>query len=133
ARRRHHGRDHHSRPRHRRRLAPAGGHARRADRHTRASGGGGLMCARPLSPARLGPADVIRVGGAGLRSRPLRVLLSALGIAIGIAAMLAVVGISASSQEQLNRELAALGTNLLTASPGQTLFGKPATLPAEAI
>ncbi|MGW3348460.1 ABC transporter permease [Nonomuraea rubra] len=85
-----------------------------------------------LVPTRLRPRDVIRVGGAGLRARPLRVFLSALGIAIGIAAMLGVVGISASSQEDLNRQLAALGTNLLTVSPGNTLFGEASHLPAEA-
>ncbi len=86
-----------------------------------------------LRPARLGPGDVVRVGGAGLRARPLRVFLSALGIAIGIAAMLAVVGVSASSREDLDRKLAALGTNLLTVSPGQTLLGESSHLPDEAI
>jgi putative ABC transport system permease protein len=85
-----------------------------------------------LVPARLAPRDVVRVGAAGLRTRPTRALLSALGIAIGIAAMVAVVGISSSSREQLNRQLAALGTNLLTVSPGQTLQGEDAKLPAEA-
>ncbi|MFG6194895.1 ABC transporter permease [Nonomuraea sp. JJY05] len=85
-----------------------------------------------LVTARMRPRDVVRVGGAGLRARPLRVFLSALGIAIGIAAMLGVVGISASSQEDLNRQLEALGTNLLTVSPGQTLFGEASHLPAEA-
>ncbi|MEO3857242.1 ABC transporter permease [Acrocarpospora sp. B8E8] len=80
----------------------------------------------------MSPRDVVRVGGAGLRSRPLRVFLSALGIAIGIAAMLSVVGISASSQEDLNRRLAALGTNLLTVAPGQSLFGDHSHLPADA-
>ncbi|SEG52944.1 putative ABC transport system permease protein [Nonomuraea solani] len=84
-----------------------------------------------LAPARMRPRDVVRVGGAGLRARPLRVFLSALGIAIGIAAMLGVVGISASSQEDLNRQLEALGTNLLTVSPGQSLFGEASHLPAE--
>jgi len=90
--------------------------------------------ARPrLWPARLGPRDVLRVGSAGLRTRPLRVFLSALGIAIGIAAMLAVVGISTSSREDLNRQLAALGTNLLTVAPGQSLFGEDAHLPDDAV
>ncbi|HZN75049.1 MAG TPA: ABC transporter permease [Micromonosporaceae bacterium] len=76
---------------------------------------------------------MIRIGGAGLRTRPARVILSALGIAIGIAAMLAVVGISASSQEQLNRQLAALGTNLLTVGPGQTFRGDQSHLPEDAV
>lgn len=83
-----------------------------------------------LTPARLALPDVVRVGSAGLRSRTLRVFLSALGIAIGIAAMVAVVGISASSREDLNRQLAALGTNLLTVGPGKNLFGEQSQLPA---
>ncbi|GLI01298.1 ABC transporter permease [Phytohabitans aurantiacus] len=86
-----------------------------------------------LSPARLGPRDVARVGGAGLRTRPLRVFLSALGIAIGIAAMTAVVGISSSSRADLDRTLAALGTNLLTVAPGDTMLGGTATLPIESV
>jgi putative ABC transport system permease protein len=86
-----------------------------------------------LQPGRLRPRDVVRVGGAGLRARPLRVVLAALGIAIGIAAMVAVVGISTSSRAELNRLLDALGTNLLTAGPGSTLFGDTATLPDEAV
>jgi putative ABC transport system permease protein len=88
---------------------------------------------RRLVPARLRPADVLRVGGVGLRTRPTRAFLSALGIAIGIAAMLAVVGISTSSRAQLDRTLAALGTNLLTVGPGQTIFGDDAHLPDEAV
>jgi putative ABC transport system permease protein len=61
------------------------------------------------------------------------VVLSALGIAIGIAAMISVVGISTSSREDLNRQLAALGTNLLTVGPGQTLFGENTHLPTDAV
>jgi putative ABC transport system permease protein len=87
---------------------------------------------RRLSPARMALRDVVRVGAAGLRTRPSRALLSALGIAIGIAAMVAVVGISSSSREQLDRQLAALGTNLLTVSPGKTIQGENAKLPAQA-
>ncbi|GAA3208912.1 ABC transporter permease [Dactylosporangium siamense] len=90
------------------------------------------MTAQRLRPARLSAGDVLRTGAAGLRTRPTRALLSALGIALGIAAMVAVVGISASSQEQLNRQLAALGTNLLTVAPGQGIAGDRAALPAEA-
>ncbi|GAA2977812.1 ABC transporter permease [Actinokineospora diospyrosa] len=86
-----------------------------------------------LNPARLRPRDVLRVGSAGLRTRPLRVFLSALGIAIGIAAMTAVVGISASSRAEVDRQLAKLGTNLLTVSPGSTLIGGTASLPPESV
>jgi putative ABC transport system permease protein len=83
-------------------------------------------------PVRLGAPDLLRLAVHGLRSRPLRVVLAALGIAIGIGAMLAVVGISASSRAELNRKLDALGTNLLTAQPGTSFTGAQATLPDEA-
>lgn len=79
-------------------------------------------------------ADLIRVGGAGLRARPARVFLSALGIAIGIAAMISVVGISTSSRADLDRTLNRLGTNLLTVGPGNKLFGSgQAKLPKESV
>ncbi|MFC3996003.1 ABC transporter permease [Nocardiopsis sediminis] len=77
-------------------------------------------------------ADVLRTGAGGLRARPTRVVLSALGIAIGIAAMVAVVGISASSRAEFDARLAQLGTNLITAAPGDSLFGGEAELPPEA-
>ncbi|GAA4717494.1 ABC transporter permease [Phytohabitans rumicis] len=86
-----------------------------------------------MKPARLRPRDVVRVGSAGLRTRPMRVFLSALGIAIGISAMIAVVGISSSSRAELDRQLAALGTNLLTVAPGNTMMGDTATLPTESV
>ncbi|MET9436171.1 ABC transporter permease [Streptomyces sp. NPDC006551] len=87
-----------------------------------------------MKAARLGPRDVVHVGSAGLRSRPVRVVLSALGIAIGIATMIAVVGISASSQAQLIRQLDALGTNMLVAKPGEGMFsGRQVKLPKDAV
>jgi putative ABC transport system permease protein len=86
-----------------------------------------------LRPGRLHLYDIFRLAGYGLGARPTRVVLSALGIAIGIAAMLAVVGISTSSRAELNRLLNALGTNLLSAEPGTSIFGEAATLPDESI
>lgn len=85
--------------------------------------------------SRLRPRDALRVAGAGLKARPLRAVLSALGIAVGIAAMVAVVGISASSRAEIDEELQALGTNLLTVEPGQTLRGpdEEAELPVEGV
>src|SRR5258706_5628847 len=85
------------------------------------------------TPSRLLPRDVVRVGAAGLRTRPLRVLLSAVGIAIGIAAMVCVVGVASSSRENLDRQLALLGTNLLTVAPGQNLQGEASHLPTDAV
>jgi putative ABC transport system permease protein len=91
-------------------------------------------------PAGRGPArsrllgqDVVRLGTTGLRARPTRAVLSALGIAIGIAAMIAVVGISSSSQARLNDQLAQLGTNLLTAQAGMSITGEQTTLPPDTL
>ncbi len=92
-----------------------------------------MIRAESLRTARSSPRDVLRVGAHGLRARPTRVVLSALGIAIGIAAMVAVVGISTSSRAKLDRLLDALGTNLLTAGPGSTMFGGEAKLPQDAV
>ena len=87
----------------------------------------------PLPPSRVRPADLARLGAVGLRTRRLRASLSALGIAIGIAAMVAVLGISQSSKAQLLAELDRLGTNLLTVTPGQSLTGENAELPTTAV
>jgi putative ABC transport system permease protein len=81
--------------------------------------------------SRLLRSDVYRLGASGLKTRPTRVVLSALGIAIGIAAMIAVVGISTSSRAKLDAQLASLGTNLLTVKPGTTFTGQDTTLPTE--
>ena len=81
---------------------------------------------------RLGLNDWLRVASVGLRVRPLRAALSALGIAIGTAAIVAVLGLSSSSQAGLIAELDRLGTNLLTVKAGQSLTGGAATLPLEA-
>jgi putative ABC transport system permease protein len=85
-----------------------------------------------LAASRLRPADVLRVGGVGLRTRRLRAALSALGIAIGIAAMVSVLGISESSKSDLIATLDRLGTNLLKVAPGQTITGENAKLPEQA-
>jgi putative ABC transport system permease protein len=80
----------------------------------------------------LRPADLARVASVGLRTRKLRAGLSALGIAIGVAAIVAVLGLSASSSAGLLAEIARLGTNLLTVSNGQNPFGGTAELPKPA-
>ena len=90
------------------------------------------MTALPV-PGRLGVSDLVRAGFVGVIGRPARAVLSGLGIGIGVAAMVAVLGITTASQAQLSAQLATLGTNLLRAAPGSTLFGKTAQLPANAI
>src|SRR6201994_2872540 len=82
-----------------------------------------------LDTARLSPRELLGVALLGLRTRKLRAALSALGIAIGIGAMVAVVGVSASSQANLLATIDRLGTNLLTVAPGQTFFGANEVLP----
>ena len=82
--------------------------------------------------SRLRPADLARVASVGLRTRKLRAGLSALGIAIGVAAIVAVLGLSASSSAGLLAEIGKLGTNLLTVANGQSPFGGTAELPKAA-
>ena len=81
---------------------------------------------------RLRLDDGLRVASVGLRSRPLRGALSALGIAIGTAAIVGVLGLSASSQAGLIAEINQLGTNMLTVEAGQSFTGGAANLPLEA-
>lgn len=83
--------------------------------------------------SRLRPGDAIGLGLTGLRARRGRTSLTALGIAIGIAAIVAVLGISASGRADLLAQLDRLGTNLLLVTPGQGVFGSAQTLPPEAV
>jgi ABC-type lipoprotein release transport system permease subunit len=91
------------------------------------------MAARPIRHARLRPRDIVRVALTGMRARRARTVLSALGIALGLATMVSVVGISASSQAELLRRLDALGTNLLRVRPGDTISSEPVRLPPDAV
>ena len=79
------------------------------------------------------PHELLSVAVQGLRTRRLRASLSALGIAIGIGAMVAVVGVSSSSQANLLSTIDRLGTNLLTVAPGQNFFGQNEVLPSTAL
>jgi putative ABC transport system permease protein len=88
--------------------------------------------AAPPAAVRLRPADLASLASIGLRTRKLRASLSALGIAIGVAAIVAVLGLAASSKATLLDEIQALGTNLLTVTNGQTLGGSIAELPVAA-
>jgi putative ABC transport system permease protein len=101
-----------------------------------AGDGAGTGASRPAGlgrlRSRLRARDVVAVGTIGLRAKRVRSLLTALGIAIGIGAMVAVVGISASSRADLLAQLDDLGTNLLQVQPGSTLFGDDAELPVTA-
>jgi len=92
--------------------------------------------ARSTGPSRrrscLRGADIGSLALLGLSGRPVRAALSAAGIALGVATMVAVFGISSSSRSQLLAEIDALGTNLLTITPGQSFVGQNITLPKQA-
>src|SRR3981081_1495476 len=83
-----------------------------------------------LPYSRLRAADLLPVGTVGLRTRRVRAALSILGIAIGIAAIVAVLGITRSSQSHLIARVDSLGTNLLTVVNGHSLGGDETELPA---
>ena len=104
------------------RTAPnPGGPPRRSNRHDRPQLHLAGRAGSRLAAARLRPTDLARLASVGLRTRKLRAALSALGITIGVAAIVAVLGLSASSAAGLNAEISALGTNLLTARRHQSL------------
>jgi putative ABC transport system permease protein len=84
------------------------------------------------APRRLRLADLARLASIGVRTRRLRAALSALGIAIGVAAIVAVLGLSSSSQAGLLAEINQLGTNVLTVAPGQDFSGSPVPLSLDA-
>jgi putative ABC transport system permease protein len=87
------------------------------------------MTNETLAVNKLRPSDLGRLSTVGLRIRKLRAGLSALGIAIGVAAIVAVLGLSASAQAGLLNEISSLGTNLLVVENGQTITGATAELP----
>ncbi|MDG9675297.1 ABC transporter permease [Micromonospora sp. DH14] len=87
---------------------------------------------RDAAPVRLAPADLVGLGLLGIRTRKARAALSALGIAIGIATLVLVTGIPASSQRALDEKLAALGTNRLQVTPAPNRE-PPVKLPVESV
>src|SRR6266852_6096100 len=104
--------------------------------------GGEATDALSTKSGRLRLSDGLRVASVGLRARPLRAALSALGIAIGTAAIVGILGLSSSSQAGLLAEIDRLGTNMLTVegdsahgipdAAGRSLTGGAAQLPREA-
>jgi putative ABC transport system permease protein len=103
------------------RRAHPGGAGVRQDRDSRSE---------PRSVLRA--RDIMPLAALGMRTRPARAILSAAGVALGIATMVAVFGISSSSRAQLIAKIDALGTNLLTVTPGQSFTGENLTLPKTA-
>ena len=127
--------DRNARRAHRRRRRTRARGRKNDARHQHSTGSSGADPGpRTVAPAsgRLRLVDLARLSSIGLRTRKLRAALSALGIAIGVAAIVAVLGLSSSSQAGLLSEIDKLGTNLLTVTNGQTVFGQAAELPVAA-
>jgi putative ABC transport system permease protein len=81
---------------------------------------------------RVSLIELVRLAGHGLRTRRVRVALSVVGVGVGIAAFIAVIGVSESSRAELLARIDALGTNLLTVSPGRGSENDPEAVPAQA-
>ncbi|MFI1819217.1 ABC transporter permease [Lentzea sp. NPDC020367] len=88
---------------------------------------------RDVKPTRLSLTDLLLLGLSPLRTRPMRAVLSALGISIGIATLVVVTGIPASSRAALMEEFAALGTNLLRAEAATGTNNEAASLPPDSV
>ncbi|WP_217182102.1 ABC transporter permease [Streptomyces sp. AC495_CC817] len=114
------------------RRQPRGGASGRRSRRGADTAGGGNRIVSGTRPVRLAPRDLLGLGLLGIRTRKVRAALSALGISIGIATMIVVTGIPASSQKALMEELAALGTNTLQAVPTPGAE-PPVLLPEESV
>src|SRR5258708_15674796 len=80
----------------------------------------------------LRPADLLRSATIGLRARKLRAALSGFAVAVGIAAVIGVLGITKSSESALLAQIDQAGTHMLTGANGQSLsgLGTPRALPA---
>jgi putative ABC transport system permease protein len=87
---------------------------------------------RASARSRLRPLDVLLAGTVGLRARRLRAAFSALGIGIGVAAIVGVLGVTQSSEADLLAQIDRLGTNLLTVDRGQGIGGSEGPLPLTA-
>lgn len=73
--------------------------------------------------------DLLRTAWIGATGRVSRTILASLGIALGVAAYVALSGIAASNQAALLARLDALGANLQVVTPGQDSSGQPVPLP----
>ena len=63
--------------------------------------------------------DSLHVAWRSIRSNTLRSILTMLGIIIGVAAVVALMGIGQGAQQSITSQITSTGTNLLTIFPGQ--------------
>jgi putative ABC transport system permease protein len=84
-----------------------------------------------MSAIGLPAADLVGVASLGIRTRRVRAALSGLGIAIGVAAVVGVLGISQASEADLLARIGQL-SNLLQVAPGPGFGAQAPELPATA-
>jgi len=79
--------------------------------------------------------ELVRVAAAGLMARKVRTLLIMLGPILGVAAIVAAIGINESSKGYLKAKLQELGTDLIVANAQDSIggFGQSPRIPAEAV
>src|SRR6188472_2665360 len=65
----------------------------------------------------MNPAELLRLALSRLRTNRLRAALTMLGVIIGVASVVALVGVGQGTTSNITSSLASLGTNLLTISP----------------
>lgn len=68
-------------------------------------------------------SDLIASAARALRSNPMRSALTALGVIIGVASVVAMVALGSGAQAQVERSIASLGSNLLIVVPGAQRSG----------
>lgn len=90
------------------------------------------MTTKSLPPSRIHLSDLVRTATVGIRSRKMRAGLSAIGIMIGIASIVGILGLSESSKSELLARLDRLGTNLLAVEPDGGFGRGDGNLPADA-
>ena len=80
-------------------------------------------------------SELVRVAAAGLMARKVRTLLIMLGPILGVAAIVAAIGINESSKGYLKAKLQELGTDLIVANAQDAIggFGQSPRIPAEAV
>ena len=65
--------------------------------------------------------DIVRVAFSSLRATKARAVLTALGIVIGVAAVITMVALGSGAQHAVESQLDALGTDRLSITPGQSM------------
>ncbi len=75
--------------------------------------------------------ETIRLALRAIARNAMRSILTVLGVVIGVAAVIAMVTVGQGSSEQVTRDVAKLGTNVLMIRPGQNTMGPRSSVTSE--